>query len=95
MSFMALPPFENFACYSQAAPLRAPPGNRSRPTFANGLISIKELLLAIHKAGCECAADFEGAGDGFHFLFAEFASTPAGEYAIILVHKFLLILVKR
>jgi hypothetical protein len=90
MSFIALPPFEKFACYSQAAPSRAPPGNRSWTTFANGLISIKELLFAVHKAGCERAAGFEGAGHGFHFLLAEFASTPAGEYAIVLVHKFLL-----
>jgi hypothetical protein len=65
-------------------------GSRSRTTFTNGLISIKELLFAVHKAGCKRAADFESAGHGFHFLLTKFASTPAGEYAIVLVHKFLL-----
>jgi hypothetical protein len=47
-------------------------------------------LFAVHKTGCERAADFEGAGNAFHFLLAEFASAPAGKYAIIMVHKFLL-----
>jgi hypothetical protein len=61
-----------------------------RSALANGLVAIEELLFAVHKAWCERAADFEGAGHGFHFLLAEFASTPAGEYAIVLVHKFLL-----
>jgi hypothetical protein len=90
MSFIALPPFEKFACYSQAAPSKGAAWDRSRTTLANGLISIKELLFAVHKAGSQRVADCEGAGHGFHFLLTEFASTPAGEYAIVLVHKFLL-----
>jgi hypothetical protein len=48
------------------------------------------LLFAVHKAGCERASGFKGTGDAFHFLLAEFASAPAGKYAIIVVHKFLL-----
>jgi len=37
--------------------------------------------------------DFKSADHGLYFLLAEFASAPAGKYAIILVHKFLLIVI--
>jgi hypothetical protein len=66
--------------------------NRSRTTFSYGLIAIEQLLFAVYETWCEGTADFEGAGNGLHLLLAEFASAPAGEYAIVLVHQFLLVI---
>jgi len=75
--------------WKQAAPARDAAWNESGTAFSNGLIAIEELLFAVHKTRCERAADFKSAGNGFYFLLAEFASAPAGEHAIIMVHKFL------
>jgi hypothetical protein len=54
--------------------------------FADGLISIDQLLFAIHKAWCQCVAYLEGTNDAFHFLLAEFTSAFAAEYSVVLIH---------
>jgi len=87
MSFIALSP-QIFDCIQCKWRLMAPlAGSHLRSALANGLIAIEELLFAVHKAGCKRAAGFESAGDGFHFLLTKFASAPAGEYAIVLIHN--------
>jgi hypothetical protein len=43
---------------------------RSAAAFADGLISIEQLLFVIHKAWCQRVAYPECTSDAFHFLLA-------------------------
>src|SRR6476659_3532096 len=58
--------------------------------FANGLVAIEQLLFLIDKARGQGMAHAKRALHGIHFLFREFTSADATEYAIVLVHSCLL-----
>jgi len=66
-----------------------PPDAGSAAAFADGLISIEQLLFAVDKTWRQrMLPKFKRARDGFHFLWAELASAPAGEYSVVLIHDF-------
>jgi hypothetical protein len=84
------PPFKKFRFCKKAATLRTPPEKwGSRTAFTNGLVAIEQLLFLVDKARSQGVA-LKRTLYGFHFLLTEFACAPAGKYAIIIVHKFLL-----
>src|SRR4029077_11762821 len=57
-----------------------PPWFESATAFADGLISVEQLLLFVHKARCQRVICLKSPGDDFHFLFRELTRADTAEY---------------